>query len=878
MADFVLSAKLTAEADGFRGEMRVAEQDVERFGRAMRQSGTAARRGARATDRYGREARQAGNAARAASRHTQTFGASVANLQAAIAALSLGLAAREFFRMADSATRMESRLRNVTESSAELVRVQEQLFDLSQETRSSLESTVELYARVARSSDQLGVSQRDLLQVSEAVNKAIQISGATAAEASAGVIQFAQGLASGELRGEELRSVMEQLPRLAEALVDGLEGVDNIGALREMAEDGRLTADKVLPALLSQLDELRREFDNIDRTTSQAFTQLRNELLRSIGIIDDGSGASRDLAGALDDIRATVATPEFREGMTSLVGLLTGLVGLGGDAVAALGELNQEISDLTGGVLRFGDLSAFGPLSRLGDKLFSRSEEELRAELESRQETIRSLLEGRRRLVANDADDGVLAELDRQIETQRLKVRRLKADLKSLQTYEGRTPQLSPADAAPARAGGDDGDDGANEDAAKTQARIDKLFDEAAAMRRITLAYREGEEAVREAEDAREAMQILQKFGTDLTEEEAKLASKAAYAYVEQKRALDAAREAQRERTRAEEEAARAHQRTLDEIRRAQLDLMPGYKRMRAEAEAWREEALAGLDEQAAGYREFAAEIEAIYRERLLRASTAWHDGAVRAMRDYAEEAADAGSFAERATTRSFRSMEDAIVEFATTGKASFSDLVNSMIADLVRLQVRQSVTGPLAEIGSDFLGSLFGGGSSAYTNYGALPDTGFRMSLHGGGTIGAAGGRGRTVPDAVFAGAPRYHGGGRIGMEPLARDEQAIIAREGEGVFTPRQMNTADALFRAVFRAAAAPRTPPVEIHVHENARGVQTRTEQGRGEDGRFRLDVFVEEVDGRLASRARRGQSQFDTALAGKYGLDRGGALTR
>lgn len=102
---------------------------------------------------------------------------------------------------------------------------------------------MELYARVARNADGLGASQAELLRVTEAVNQAIQVSGASSAEAAGGVIQFSQALASGELRGEELRSVLENMPRLAQAIIDGLEQIGvganlTIGDLRKLAEQG----------------------------------------------------------------------------------------------------------------------------------------------------------------------------------------------------------------------------------------------------------------------------------------------------------------------------------------------------------------------------------------------------------------------------------------------------------------------------------------------------------------------------------------------------------------------------------------------------------------------------------------------------------------
>lgn len=89
--------------------------------------------------------------------------------------------------------------------------------------------------------------------------------------------------------------------------------------------------------------------------------------------------------------------------------------------------------------------------------------------------------------------------------------------------------------------------------------------------------------------------------------------------------------------------------------------------------------------------------------------------GAYRATQQYFSEATNLAQGFEGLTTNAFSSMEDAIVEFASTGKLSFSDMVNSMISDLIRLTVRANITGPLAGALGSGLTSLFdlGGGTA---------------------------------------------------------------------------------------------------------------------------------------------------------------------
>lgn len=241
----------------------------------------------------------------------QAINSSINRLQTSLRSIGFAIgtafSVREIGRAADTYLTIENRLRLVTKSSEELAAVQERLFALSQETRSGFKGTVDLYSRVARSSKELGLSQQELIDFTRTVNQAIQVSGSTSIEAAAGVIQFSQALASSRLSGDELRSVLEQMPRLARAIAEGL-GV-TIGQLREMGQQGKLTAKTVIDAITSQAAAINSEFGNIQVTISSAFTVLNNSLVNLIGTFFQSTGAGRAfidflLEGAevLDDV------------------------------------------------------------------------------------------------------------------------------------------------------------------------------------------------------------------------------------------------------------------------------------------------------------------------------------------------------------------------------------------------------------------------------------------------------------------------------------------------------------------------------------------------------------------------------------------------
>lgn len=218
-------------------------------------------------------------------------------LRQALVGLGSALLLRELSQMADTYTLITNRLRLVTSGTQNLADINDRLFATAQRTRTSYEATVDLYARVARNAGALGLSQERLLGITETVNQAIRVSGGTAQEAAAGVRQFGQAIGSGALRGDELISVLENMPRLAQAIADGM-GV-TIGELRALGAEGALTSDKIIAALEKSAPDIAREFEQLAPTIGEAFTVLNNSVIRFVGELDQALGISQAFSRAL---------------------------------------------------------------------------------------------------------------------------------------------------------------------------------------------------------------------------------------------------------------------------------------------------------------------------------------------------------------------------------------------------------------------------------------------------------------------------------------------------------------------------------------------------------------------------------------------------
>jgi len=231
-------------------------------------------------------------------------------------------------------------------------------------------------------------------------------------------------------------------------------------------------------------------------------------------------------------------------------------------------------------------------------------------------------------------------------------------------------------------------------------------------------------------------------------------------------------------------------------------------------------------------------------------------------LRTYIEDATNAAKQAERAVTGAFKSMEDAMVQFVTTGKVDFNSLANSIIADLVRIQIQKMITLPLAGWMSGL--NLFGG-SGGNGLGGAFPAgatdlmSGGTMVAHTGGLIGSDVLATRSVGLQHFDGAQRFHTGG------LVSGEVPIIAQPGEAVFTPGQL-------RALGGALAKNNPSPVKVlvNVTNHAPGVDARVQTTQQPDGSTRLDVIVEQIEARMNRSINQGVGIAPT-LERRYGLN-------
>ncbi len=268
-----------------------------------------------------------GAAAMAAGAGRMALGLSAAGA-AAVAAL------KPVIDAGDKYTQLANKLSAVAGGAGGMLGTQTQLFRLAQQTGQSYESIVSSFARASLSAKALNASQADMVTLTGAVAKSMQVSGASAGEAASASNQLAQALSSGVLAGDELKAILENAPVLAQQIAAGL-GV-GVGQLRKMGAEGQLLSKDVFAAILKQSGEIDAQFAKMSGTVEQSSQRVSDAWTRVLAGLDQKIGASKYLKTFLDATARTLSG----EG-----GVLGGSAGSGGGAAFTAGFVPGAQSD-----------------------------------------------------------------------------------------------------------------------------------------------------------------------------------------------------------------------------------------------------------------------------------------------------------------------------------------------------------------------------------------------------------------------------------------------------------------------------------------------------------------------------------------------------
>ncbi|MGX2975573.1 tape measure protein [Ursidibacter arcticus] len=199
-----------------------------------------------------------------------------------------------FIQMADKMQSLRTQVQFVTGSMAELNKVQQELFDISQRTSSSLESTTQLYVRTSRALKDYGVSQRQVLQFTETINKAMAVGGVNAQAQASALMQLSQALGSGQLQGDEFKAIAESAPIILDVVAEYMG--KSRAEIKKIASEGKITSQLLFNAINSSTQKINKQFEGMPLTFGQAMQQMENAALKFVGDLDSANGISGLLA------------------------------------------------------------------------------------------------------------------------------------------------------------------------------------------------------------------------------------------------------------------------------------------------------------------------------------------------------------------------------------------------------------------------------------------------------------------------------------------------------------------------------------------------------------------------------------------------------
>ncbi|QPH88799.1 tape measure protein [Campylobacter concisus] len=241
----------------------------------------------------GNEAKKAENAA------AQLSGA-FTTLKTAMAAVAGSMIVREFVQISDEMSLMNSRLKKATDSMAEFTAQQKAMHAIARDTHADIKDTTDLYVKLAPALKDLGRNTDEINKVTSSFTKALQLGGASAEESAAAIKQFGQAMGSGALKGDEFNSIAEASPTLMRYFADGL-GVP-IGKLKELASQGKLTAEAVSGALLKMYDQISKDAAQMPVTVGKAFTDIKTEMSLLVAEFNEAAGATGGMSQGLETL------------------------------------------------------------------------------------------------------------------------------------------------------------------------------------------------------------------------------------------------------------------------------------------------------------------------------------------------------------------------------------------------------------------------------------------------------------------------------------------------------------------------------------------------------------------------------------------------
>lgn len=252
------------------GKAREAQAAAEKEAAAFKDQADAAEKASKSTKELSDNQKNAISSADALASAVKRLAASYLSIQGLKKAVDLS----------DGLVSTRARLDRMNDGLQTTQQLETMIYQSAQRSRGNFMDTMGLVSQLGTMAGSAFGNTKEIVQFAEQLNKQLALSGASGQAAQAAILQLEQGLASGVLRGDELNSVMEQAPAIARSIADYLQ-VD-MGKLREMGQQGQLTAAVVKNAMFAAAAETNAEFAKTPMTWAQVWTVASNAAIRAL--------------------------------------------------------------------------------------------------------------------------------------------------------------------------------------------------------------------------------------------------------------------------------------------------------------------------------------------------------------------------------------------------------------------------------------------------------------------------------------------------------------------------------------------------------------------------------------------------------------------
>ena len=256
-----------------REELILVDKFTEAFTSYLKNTG----RAAQATELTKKNIQDLGNQQKITASSTDALASKIKSLVRSYVGIK-GISS--LFYLSDTMAQTTARLDRMNDGLQTTSELNQMIYESAQRSRGAYQDTADMVAKLGTLAKDAFSSSAEVVAFAEQINKQMTLSGASTVGAQAAMLQLTQAMSSGVLRGEELNSILEQTPTIAQTIADYI-GVST-GKMREMASEGQITAEVVKNAMFSAAEETNAAFEKMPMTWAQVWTKFQNVAIRAV--------------------------------------------------------------------------------------------------------------------------------------------------------------------------------------------------------------------------------------------------------------------------------------------------------------------------------------------------------------------------------------------------------------------------------------------------------------------------------------------------------------------------------------------------------------------------------------------------------------------